>query len=244
MEWYKIAFEGDLARYWNDALKNRENENNFLNSVLKNGLVLDLCCGPGKHSTFFSKYKQVVSLDLSRELLEKTREECKNNGRYENANLIRADMRYLPFRSDTFDNVVDILAFGFFSDKKNESVVQEIVRILKKDGVYVYNNMNCPEQKRSQIPKIAEIETENFNILRDRKYYPKTKRVHVALNFLSKTDGKTTSIVVNNRLYNLSELKKIFLEKGLTKDTVYGSFEKEVFDENNSSDIIIVSHKE
>ena len=243
MEWNQSVFEGDLIEYWSELLKYREVENYFLRDVLKDGLVLDLCCGPGKHSSFFSSYQEVVGLDLSKSLLEKAKEECKNNGKYENVNLIRADMRYLPFTSDTFDNVVDILAFGFFSDKENELVVQEIVRILKKGGIYVYDNLNNPEQKRSRQSEITKTETNHFSILKERKYNPKTKRVHIVLTFVGKDDKKMTSIIVNNRLYGSNEIKKILVENGLTINNIYGSFEKEVFDENNSKDIIIISQK-
>ena len=116
--WYKKMFEGNLGKYWLTISDRRKEvtdlQVSFLRDVLKKGFVLDHCCGPGRLSIPLSAHTPVVGLDLSMYLLQKATKRAKQ-ANTEDLYLVRADMRYLPFRPRVFVDVINFwTSFGFF----------------------------------------------------------------------------------------------------------------------------------
>lgn len=73
---------------------------------------------------------EVVSADISNIALNKVKEF--------NSNIINVDMRKkLPFKNDEFDIVFANLSIHYFSDIETKNLVEEIRRILKKDGLFI-----------------------------------------------------------------------------------------------------------
>ena len=185
MPWYQEIYSGEMAKYWEKILlgETRYIENVLVKNLLKDGLVLDLGCGPGSHTTYISKYQRVIGLDLSPELIKKAKEECKNSGNYKNVCLMRGDMRKLPFESEFFDNVIHILSFGFFSDEEDKLVFSEIARVLKRCGIYVYQNFYHPPSSRPlkwELDYLSSPDTpKDYFVTKKRRYDPKTKRIHI-----------------------------------------------------------------
>ena len=251
---YKKDFEGPMARYWEQYLldEDRDIETQFIQKFLKKGLVLDVGCGPGKQSAYFSKNQEVIGLDLSPDLLTIAKKECKKNGKYENVNLIRGDMRYFPFKPGVFDNVVHILAFGYFSDAENESVFTEIVRVLKKGGIYIYQNYHHPKSLRPLEWKTIRPKTpKGFSKTQTIKYDPETKMLHVKETIENKHSGNKIDRDYERRLYSLDELEELHEKNGLEINTVFGPIlMKEFgelaigeFDEKKEGNITVVSEK-
>ncbi len=145
-DWYKKMFEGNLAKYSLNLLDRRkeitDRQVSFLRDILKRGLVLDHCCGAGRLSIPLSAYAPVVGADLSTYLLQT----AKRRAREANINdfhLVRADMRYLPFRSGVFDNVMNFwTSFGYFSEEENTNVLGEIATVLRRQGIFVLDIAN------------------------------------------------------------------------------------------------------
>jgi ubiquinone/menaquinone biosynthesis C-methylase UbiE len=228
MVWYEVGFKGPMVKYWEQYLlqEYRDLETQFIQGFLKKGLVLDINCGPGAYLRNISSDQEVVGLDLSRGLLLKAREGCKKKGTYENVSLIRGDMRKLPFRPDVFDDVVHIQAFGYFSDKKNESVLSEIYRTLKEEGKYVQQINNYPRSLRPLKWKdIEPKKTKDFIKTQTIKYKPKTKRLRIKEYV---RDRRSEEEVFNSdyklRIYTYNELKRLHRKKGFNVKMVFGLF--------------------
>jgi ubiquinone/menaquinone biosynthesis C-methylase UbiE len=144
--WYKELFEGKLGEYWLSMSYRREEltqkKVTFLKNVLKEGMVLDHCCGYGRLSIPLSLERKVIGVDLSKLLMKEAKERTRKIDA-KNLFLVRADMRNLPFKSDLFENVLNFwTSFGCFSDEENEKVLQEIVRVLKVNGVFLIDIAN------------------------------------------------------------------------------------------------------
>ena len=102
--------------------------------------VLDLACGPGRHTAALARRgARVVGLDLSRVLLLAAREAGADR-------LVRADMRSLPFRDAAFDAVLNLFtSFGYFTeDVEHETVLREVARALRPGGRFVLDFLNAP----------------------------------------------------------------------------------------------------
>ena len=73
---------------------------------------------------------EVISSDISKIALEKVKEF--------NSNVVNVDMREkLPFEDNKFDVVFANLSIHYFSDSDTKSLMNEIKRILKKDGLFI-----------------------------------------------------------------------------------------------------------
>ena len=102
--------------------------------------LLDLGCGPGRHMVALeARGAHPVGLDLSASLLRRARQSTP-------APLIRADMRWLPLRSGSFDLVVNLFtSFGYFAtDKEHQRVMAQIADVLKPHGWFAMDFLNAP----------------------------------------------------------------------------------------------------
>lgn len=104
------------------------------------GPWLDLGCGQGRHLTGLATAgRTMVGLDLSAELLTLARDEgvCQP--------LLRADMRQLPLRSETFAGVMSMFtAFGYFgAAAQHRTVVREVARVLRPGGRWLLDFLNA-----------------------------------------------------------------------------------------------------
>lgn len=121
--------------YWKEHInKNLEEDiwiDDYKDYFDKKGLCLDLGCGIGQFTKRIMDYgDSVVSADISNIALNKVKEF--------NNNIINVDMRKnLPFKNDEFDIVFANLSIHYFSDIETKNLVEEIRRILKKDGLFI-----------------------------------------------------------------------------------------------------------
>lgn len=96
--------------------------------------VLDLGCGDGRHLVMLNRLgHQAVGLDLSFDLLKAARRRGEPEG---SLDLVRGDMRMLPFRRRSFGSVLSLFtAFGYFSsDEDNQLVANQISEVLTEGG--------------------------------------------------------------------------------------------------------------
>ena len=91
--------------------------------------ILDLCCGSGDIAILIKEKfpeNEVIGVDFSYEMLKIARTKNKQ------INFIEADVLNLPFKDNSFD--VLTIAFGFRNIENKQKVLDEIFRVLKKDG--------------------------------------------------------------------------------------------------------------
>lgn len=162
----KDYFKDD--EYWkthiNDELEDDLWIDEYKEYLSDNGLCLDLGCGIGQFTKKFMDYGyKVISSDISTTALNKVKEF--------NQNVVNLDMREkLPFDDNTFDVVFAGLSIHYFSDSDTKNLINEIKRILKKDGLFIgsVNGMQGLE-------KIKETATE----LEPHYYFNKSKYIRL-----------------------------------------------------------------
>jgi len=100
-------------------------------------VVLDLCCGPGRHAIGLAKRGfAVTGVDLSAFLLAKA--QARAQAAQIAVKWLRDDMRHFV-RPEAYDLVVSLgTSFGYFADPQDDRrVLQNIFRSLKPHGVYL-----------------------------------------------------------------------------------------------------------
>jgi SAM-dependent methyltransferase len=141
MNYNTIALDYDLKRKkpWSTLIE-------FI-SYLKeknysfNGYCIDLGCANGRHFLLFKKScDRLIGLDNSMEFLLIAKENLKNSIRYsgeslKNFEFILADLKYIPFRSQSIDNIFSIATFHHIKGRKNrEKAILDLSSIIKNSG--------------------------------------------------------------------------------------------------------------
>ena len=110
--------------------------------------VLDLACGSGRHARYLGRRWWTSGVDLSEVLLriaQKTGTPAK---------LVRADIRALPYRNDSFDLIVNLFtSFGYFAtDEEHEVVVRDVSRVIRTGGTFVLDFLNARVVRDRLVP--------------------------------------------------------------------------------------------
>ena len=136
----------ESKRYWDEKYWVRHMKNDDLDNIEDfwiekysdmvseySGKLLDLGCGVGQYSKYFcQKGFDVTSADISTLALDYL------SSKYPDIKTARIDMTQpLPFIDASFDVVFANLSIHFFSEKDTASLIAEVKRILKDDGVFI-----------------------------------------------------------------------------------------------------------
>ena len=92
--------------------------------------ILDVGCGTGAHLELYQRYKcNLYGLDLSLSMLNVARERLGDT-----AQLDLGDATDMPYEDEKFDLVISMLSLHEMSPETRSAVLNEIKRVLKKDG--------------------------------------------------------------------------------------------------------------
>ena len=117
--------------------------------------VLDLACGQGRHAIQIDELgANVTGVDLSAVLLKKAR-----YGTPPIRDLVRADMRTLPFRRQAFDVIVNLFtSFGYFqNDDEHRQVVKRAAELLVDGGWFVMDFLNADQVRQCHVYRLDTI---------------------------------------------------------------------------------------
>ncbi|MHA1505646.1 MAG: methyltransferase domain-containing protein [Candidatus Asgardarchaeia archaeon] len=114
-------------------------------AILKNlrgNLALDLGCGTGRYTELLlSKGFDVISVDVSKEMLKITRKRVEGKGYEGKFFLLQCDVGFIPFKDRIFDVILGI--FGAFNHTPYYSKgFKALNRLLKGDGVAIISVLN------------------------------------------------------------------------------------------------------
>lgn len=99
----------------------------WLSSLNRNSLILDLGCGPGYFMRFLSSRSyHVLGVDLSTQMLKELK------SRWPKHMVCKADAKMLPFPDNSFDAVLSIETIRYFRNR--HLLLNEIHRVLKPRG--------------------------------------------------------------------------------------------------------------
>ncbi|OGP59192.1 MAG: D-alanine--D-alanine ligase [Deltaproteobacteria bacterium RBG_13_61_14] len=138
-DWWRCIFNSLYIKTDGDVVDDQNithQEVDLFSQVLQispENVILDLCCGQGRHSMELARrgFKNVEGLDRSHYLIQKAKALAKKEGL--SVKFREGDARKLPYAPDTFD-VVMILgnSFGYFETMQEDlRVLKEVFRVLK-----------------------------------------------------------------------------------------------------------------
>jgi SAM-dependent methyltransferase len=195
------------------------------------GTVLDLCCGPGRHSIpLAGKGFQVTAVDLQSILLAKA--QAYANSSAVDIEFIQANM--LEFdRPDAFDLVISMFSsFGYFSNPEDDFRVLENACSSLKDGgqllidvrgkeIHAMSaNMTSFSQRMpngDMIYQHAEV-TDDWTSTRSEWVYVERDRAH--------------RFEIHFNLYSAAELRLLLESAGFTTVRIFGDLKGSPYDHN------------
>jgi SAM-dependent methyltransferase len=188
---------------------------------LTQGHVLDLACGPGRHSIPLARWGFVVTgVDRSAFLLERARERGVQSG--VTVEWVQADMRDFR-RSNSFDLALSLFtSFGFFrNDADNQRVLNNVAVSLRAGGALVLDMAGKEVLARIFNPT-ASRQVPGGLVVQRRSVTDDWSRMENEWILLR--DGVTHAFRFDHWIYSGREIKQMFLEAGFVSVQVFGNY--------------------
>ena len=112
----------------------------------KEDTVLDVACGPGLVTMAFApEVKQVTGIDITPAMVDRAKQLATEKD-VQNVNFETGDVTQLPYPDQSFSIVLTRYSMHHFLEPKQ--VIQEMLRVCRKDGVVMIVDLVLPSEKR------------------------------------------------------------------------------------------------
>jgi len=189
--------------------------------------VLDLCCGPGRHTVVLAKKGYTVTaVDGTPFLLKKAQELAQAEG--VSVEWVLEDMRNF-IRPDSYDLVVNLFtSFGYFDEKQEDiKVLRNVYASLKSGGIFVLELMGKEILARIYGPTSAEQLPDGSRLVQCHEIFDEWTRIRNEWILIK--DGKATSFKFHHTIYSGQELKDRLLGVGFSKVKLFGNLDGEEY---------------
>jgi SAM-dependent methyltransferase len=203
--------------------------------------ILDLCCGPGRHSVELAQRGyEVVGLDINESYISLARQLAEQEG--VQATFLTGDMRDIPFEG-RFDAIINLgTSFGFFdSDQENGRVIKAVARALTPDGVFLLEMGNRDYYLKHFQPKDwRRLEDGRVTLIR-RDFDYQRSRIVVAFETTGSEQIERWSH--SWRAYTLAEMVGMLEQAGLGLKVVYGGWDLCPYSVDSSRMVLVSDRK-
>lgn len=182
--------------------------------------VLDLACGPGRHSVRFAKKGcSVTGIDRSNYLLKRAREYAA----IESVEIewIHQDMRDFV-RENSFDLAISLFtSFGYFDQKDQDfGVLQNICKNLKPGGFFVIDLMGKERLAKAYQPTITQEYSDGGILIERPRIVEDWTRIHNEWMLIRGDSVHRFSFRLN--IYSGQELRDLLTRAGFSNVLLYG----------------------
>ncbi len=189
----------------------------------RSGALVDLCCGPGRHSVPFAKRGfEVTGVDRTTFLLEKARAFAAEEG--VEVEWVAEDMRHFV-RPEGFNLALSMLtSWGYFDDPEDNSKVLKNVHLcLKPGGVFVLDTIGKEVIGRIfQDTGSSELEGGGLLVMR-REVIDDWSRMENEW-IVIKDDGVRT-FRLRHWIYSARELRSLLAAAGFARVDIFGDLD-------------------
>ncbi len=190
--------------------------------------ILDLCCGPGRHSLEFARRGFLVTgVDRTRSYLDKARTSA--GAQQLVVEFVDSDMRDFA-RPDTFDGAINFFtAFGYFDDPNDDLKVARNLCDSLKPGARLIIDVVGKEIIARDFRARDFNRRGNEIVLEERRVLEGWKRLDCKWTMFQ-GDARHESRL-SMRLYSGAELEALLLKAGFAKVDLYGSLNSSAYDQ-------------
>ena len=199
-----------------------------LAGVKPGATVLDLCCGPGRHSMELAhRGFAVMGVDRTRRYVEEARRNARARG-LSSAQFSVADMR--SFRQpDAFDLVINLFtSFGYFEDPADDRrVMDNVYASLRRGGRFLIDT-HGKESLAARFRPRDWYEEDGAIFLEERVVSQDWGWIDSRWNRLQA--DRRSEFRVSHRLYSAVELKRLARDAGFSEAVVFGALDGTPYD--------------
>jgi SAM-dependent methyltransferase len=202
--------------------------------------VLDMCCGPGRHSLEFAgRGCRVVGVDRTRSFLESAGEKARCAEL--DIEFVECDAREFS-RPGSFDLAVSLFtSFGYFEDQDDDrQVARNLFESLKPGGKLVVELMGKEVLARIFLPRSWE-ECGDMTLLQERTVSDSWRWMDNRWILIRGTER--WEFALGHRLYSADELCRLLDDVGFASTAAYGSLAGEPYD-HEAKRLAVVAEKE
>jgi D-alanine-D-alanine ligase len=228
--WWRNIFNSLYLKTDGDVVEDQritnEEVDQFL-SILKispEDIILDLCCGQGRHSLELSRrgFKFIEGLDRSHYLIQRAKKQAMKEGL--DVRFREGDARKLAYAPDTFD-VVMILgnSFGYFETMEDDlRVLKEVFRVLKPWGRLLIDVADGGYLRENFQPRSWEWIDRRLFVCRERSLSLDEQRLISREVITNVEKGVIADQFYAERLYSKETIPQILKTAGFN-DTIFHS---------------------
>lgn len=245
MNWFEEWFDSPLYEKLY-AYRNR-NEANELADLIEKEIpksrypkILDLGCGRGRHSiTLAERGYHVTGVDLSKQAIT-TAIQTARERKISNLHFQVGDMRR-PL-DKKFDAVLNLFTtFGYFlKDEENAKVIASVKEMLERNGIFILDYLNAYNVRKDLVGEEEEL-------FRDMTVHIKRKirknMVYKNIRFNGEKLLKPIEYQERVKLYEPDWFEKKFAKYGFGIKKIYGSYEGDDFDKEESPRLLMIAKK-
>jgi len=183
--------------------------------------VLDLCCGPGRHSIALAKKgHRVTGVDRTPFLLDKAKQRA--GAEDVDVEWVLEDMRRFV-RPGAYDLVLNLFtSFGYFDDMQDDvKVLANIHQSLKPGGACVIDTVGKELLAERRQPTTSREEHDGALFVVRHEIFDGWSRIRN--EWLLIKDGKVSTYTFHHTLYSGQELKDRLVQVGFARAKLYGS---------------------
>jgi len=246
--WYETLFERDWYDYFakggpgspdtdGSYARRTDSEVEFIEQAL--GLtepcdLLDLCCGPGRHSVRLAKLgHRVTGVDISAYNLEKAVERAAEFG--VEVTWREADMRETGLAEASQDAAINMFsAFGYFDDAENQRVLEEVARVLRPGGQFFIDLINRDSLMRRFEARSEGKRRDGRTGIEEREFDSATGTIATTWTVIE-ANGERITQSHTIRMYTLQELEVRTAQAGLRVEEAWGGLD--------GTDLTMESHR-
>lgn len=203
--------------------------------------ILDLCCGPGRHSLILAERGfTVTGVDKTAFLLDK----AKTRARAKNLQIdwIQQDMRDFV-RPGAYDLVLSMFtSFGYFDNKDEDiKVLNNIFQSLKPRGACIIDVMGKECLAKILQPTTSEESPDGSILVQRHEIFDDWSRIRNEWILIKK--GKAKSFKFHHTIYSGQELKACLIQVGFKEAKLFGNLDGKEYG-SDARRLIAVARKE
>ena len=205
-------FYESIAKVYDYIFPKNRKQLEFVESIKKisnEEKILDIGCATGNLTELLGeKTRNIVGIDLDKELLKEAKEKHPNLN-FENMNMLEVNEK---FEENSFDRVV---SFGntlvhLDSREEVEEFFQKVYKTLKFNGFFIVQIINYNRIIEKNIKNLPTIDNEKVKFVRDYEYDKSIGKV----DFITELTIKEANLNIKNNI-KLLALTKIEIQKFL-----------------------------
>lgn len=201
--------------------------------------VLDLCCGPGRHSVDLAKRGfAVTGVDRTKPYLARAKAAASEAGA--DVEFVEGDMRAFR-REGAFDFAINMFtSFGYFADPEDDrKVAANLCNSLKPGGKLLMDLMGREVLARKFQARSWD-EAGGVLLLADRHVEQDWTWMKCREIYIRGTERWET--MLEHRLYSASELARLLREEGFAEVRTFGNLDGAPYDQD-AGRLIVVAQK-